>query len=141
MPIHRMTFEDQCFTAKAVGYFDNTELRLWANALNNHAESQSLPIVAVVDMVEVNRLCPTVTKIFTEAFKNPKMKGIALVMSDSMASQNMRVIDKLSDIPGVRVFATQEEAQRFARSRLSTPTVKAGWGGATVSAFAFAGSY
>jgi hypothetical protein len=138
MPIHKMTFEGNTFNAKAVGYFDNMELRLWANALNNHANT---PIVAVLDMVEVSRLCPTVTKIFTEAFKNPNMRGIALVISDSMASQNMRVIDKLGEISGLRVFMTDEEAHRFASARLSALSVKAGWNGATVSSFAFLGSY
>jgi hypothetical protein len=138
MPIHKMTLEGNTFIAKAVGYFDNMELRLWANALNNHADT---PVAAVLDMVEVSRLCPTVTKIFIEAFKNPNMKAITIVMSDSMASQNMRVIDKLGEISGVRIFSTLEEAQRFTKARLTAPPVKAGWNGATVSSFAFTGSY
>jgi hypothetical protein len=139
MPIHKMTLEGDVFVARAVGYLDNMDAKLWANALQNHAGNSLLPIAAVMDMVEVNRLCPTVTKIFSEISRNPNMRAVAIVISDSMASQNARVIDKLGEIPGVRVFPTHEEANRFARSRLTAPAVVgSGWGAATVSSFAFA---
>jgi hypothetical protein len=136
-----MTLESDLFVAKAVGYLDNTDLKLWSNALNNHASGNLFPIAAVVDMVEVNRLCPTVSKIIAEVVKNPNMRGVAVVISDSMMSQNARIIDKLGDIPGVRVFPTQEEAYRFAKARLSAPAVVGSRGGMTVTSFAFAGSY
>ncbi|MBC8170442.1 MAG: hypothetical protein H7X77_02175, partial [Anaerolineae bacterium] len=88
----------------------------------------------------VNRLCPTVTKTINEIIKASSIRAVGIVISDSMVSQNARMIDKLGEIPGVRIFATYEDAERFTAARLSAPAPARG-GMATVNAFSFAGAF
>jgi hypothetical protein len=140
MPIHKMSLEGDVFVTRAVGYMDNLDGKMWANALHNHADTHMFPIAAIIDMVEVNRLCPTVTKVINETIKASSIRGIGIVISDMMVSQNARMIDKLSEIPGVRIFATHADAERFAISRLNAPAAF-GRGGVTVNAFSFAAAF
>lgn len=135
-----MSLEGDVFFTRAVGYMDNLDGKMWANALQNHAETRLLPIAAIIDMVEVNRLCPTVTRTISEIVKSTSIRAVGIVISDVMISQNARVIDKLGEIPGVRIFATYEDAERFTTARLSAPAPMRG-GVATVSAFSFAGTF
>jgi hypothetical protein len=119
MPIHRMTIEDGVFAAKTVGYFDSVDGRMWANALRNQARGAAQPMVAVLDITEVNRLCPTIIKTVADVTRLPNFNGLAVVMDPSRCSQLCRVLDKLSELPEVRVFYTQDDAYRYARSRLN----------------------
>src|SRR5690606_27115527 len=112
MPIHRMNFENGIFAAKQVGYFDNLDGRMWANALHTHAKNDLLPLVAVVDIVEVSRICPTLVKTLTEVSKLPNLNGIAFILDPSMTSQHARIIEKLSEIPNLRFFQSSEDAYR-----------------------------
>lgn len=124
MPIHKMSLDDGVFFAKQVGYIDHVDARMWANALKNHAKTSDSPIMAVVDMTEVDRLCPTAIKEFTSSLQAVNILGVLLVTGDSMASRNSRVLGKLNELNGVRVFPTLDEARRFANTRVR-PTVGA----------------
>ncbi len=140
MPIHKMSLEGEIFTTRSVGYMDNSDGKMWANALRNHAADYRFPVPVVIDMVEVDRLCPTIPRVIQEALKNGDTSAVGIVISDSMASQNARAISKLSEIPGVRVFATAEDAHRFVLTRPAAIS-KGGWNTMTVTAFSFAGSF
>jgi len=118
MPIHRMTLEEGVFNAKAVGYFDSVDGRMWANALRNQARGGQA-LVAVVDIVEVNRICPTILKAVAEVTRLTNFNGLALVIDPSRCSQITRVLDKLGELPDVRVFFSHEDAERYARGRLN----------------------
>lgn len=118
MPIHQMNYENGVFFAKQVGYLDNVDVRMWANALSNHAQDASTPVVAVVDMVEVNRICSTMPRIITDLLTAARIRGVVLVIGDSASSQTTRIISKLSDLGRVCVFPTFDEARRFAGSKL-----------------------
>lgn len=124
MPIHKMNLDDGVFFAKQVGYIDHVDARMWANALKNHARNSDIPIMAVVDMTEVDRLCPTAIKEFSASLQAGNVLGVLLVTGDSMASRNARVLSKLDELNGVRVFPTLDEARRFASTRVR-PTVGA----------------
>lgn len=133
MPIHRMSFDNGIFQSKNVGYFDNLDGRMWANALKKHATNDLLPLVAIIDIVEVNRICPTLVKIMGDVAKTPNLNAIAFIVDPSMTSQHSRVIDKLSDIPNLRFFSNYEDAYRFAKGRLQVTV-----GSSVSSSFAYA---
>lgn len=122
MPIHKMNFEGGVFFAKQVGYIDNVDVRVWANALENYASEVNAPIAALVDMREVDRLCPSVLKIFARIVKIGNLCGVALVTSDTLVSRNARVIEKLSQLPGVLIFSGVSDAQQYA-SRMVRPSI------------------
>lgn len=114
MPIHKMHYDSGVFFAKKVGYIDAVDIRMWANALSNYATEAGAPVVAVVDLREVDRLCPTVLKVFAAILKTANLRGVALVTSDMMASRNVRVIEKLAQFPDVLLFSTLADAQGYA---------------------------
>jgi hypothetical protein len=91
---------------------------MWANALRNQARGGQ-PLVAVVDIVEVNRICPTILKTVADVTRLANFNGLAVVIDPSRCSQLTRVLDKLGELPDVRVFFSHEDAQRYARSRLN----------------------
>lgn len=140
MPIHRMYLEADVFVAKTVGYLDNLDAKMWANALRNHADTSVHPLNAVVDMVEVSRLCPTVIKILSELIKTQSTDKIGIVISESMASQNARVIDKLGEINGIRIFATYEDAYRFVQFSGAPATAACGAGNFSMFNFSTVGT-
>jgi hypothetical protein len=136
MPIHKMHFEDGVFASKSVGYLDNVDARMWANALRTHADNSPFPITAVLDVLEVNRICPTVTQILTTALTNPNVRMVVLATGGSISAQKARVIDQLSQIPGLRVASELGDARHMAQR---TPAyAKAGVGSYNVSSFALA---
>lgn len=118
MPIHKMNLDNGVFFTKQVGYLDHVDARMWANALKKYAKSSDVPIMAVVDMTEVDRLCPTVLKEFTTALQTSNVLGISLITGDVMASRKAPIIGKLGELPGVRFFPTVDEARRYAQARL-----------------------
>jgi hypothetical protein len=122
MAIEQMSFNDGIFFSKQVGYVDYVDVRLWFNALNNHACNSGLSIVVVVDMLDVDRLCPTITDALELARNNPNLLGVAMVTADSMISRNARVLDELKALPGVRLFSSVEKALQYAQSQLH-PTI------------------
>ncbi|PJF29846.1 MAG: hypothetical protein CUN52_06305 [Phototrophicales bacterium] len=136
MPIHNMNFEGGVFFAKQVGYVDDVDARMWMNALKKYASANNTPIVALVDMREVDRLCPTVLRVFNSLQGMDNVMGVALIASEQMNSRNAQVMSKLSAISGLRVFSTLDEGRSFARMRLN-PTV-GGYTTATAYSFAFA---
>ncbi|MBC8099930.1 MAG: hypothetical protein H7Y11_10855 [Armatimonadetes bacterium] len=144
MPIHRMSLEGDIFVAKAVGYLEDPDLRLWANALRNYAESGSVPLGAVMDMAEVNRVAPTAAKVLGELLKSPNVGGVGIIISDAMLTQNAKIVDKMSELNGVRMFSNWDEALRFVQARLTVPVTMGGWGTMNVSQFSsrsFASAY
>lgn len=140
MPIHKMQFEDGVFTAKSVGYMDNVDARMWANALRTHAEGSPFPITAVLDVLEVSRICPTVTQILTTALDNPNIRMVVLATGSSISAQKARVIDQLCQLQGLRIAAEVEDARRLAGvNRVGFAKIGAGSG--AVSSFTMAAMY
>lgn len=137
MPIHKMNFADGVFYAKQVGYVDNVDAKMWANALNKYAHGSTEPIIALVDAVEVNRLCPSVVKMFEDVLASPNVVGIAIATGDFVTSQKARVASTLSEIKGVRVFPEVSEAREYAQGRANS-LLKKGWASSGVTSFSFA---
>jgi len=119
MPIHRMNLENGVFSARQVGYFDHVDARMWANALSNYADTSDSPLMAVMDVSEVDRICPTTMKVFSSLASNGNLVGIALVTGSAMVSRNAKMLEKLATLAGVRVFTTYEEAMRHAKTQLN----------------------
>lgn len=118
MPIHNMAFDSGLFIARQVGYVDDVDARMWGSALKKHARGADGAIIALIDMREVERLVPTLTKVFSTALALPNLMGIIVVASDQMSSRNARVMGNLCDHSSVRVFSTMDEAMAFARTQL-----------------------
>lgn len=113
MPIHTMNFENGVFYAKQVGYFDSVDVTMWANALSNHAKRSGMSIMVIMDVTQVDRMCPTMTKAIKKAAGNGELLGVAIIASEMMASRNERVMSKLGALENVRLFNSMESARVF----------------------------
>jgi len=138
MPIHKMNFDGGIFYAKQVGYIDNVDARMWSSAVGKYAKGADAPIMAVVDMTEVDRLCPTVIKTLQKTLNDGNLIGIVLITSDMMASRNARVMGKMGALDHVRVFSSFDDAHAYVQANLR-PTF--GATPAYVSAFAAAPAF
>jgi hypothetical protein len=114
-----MQFEDGVFSARPVGYFDNMDMRMWVNTLNKYAGKYHGPVVAVMDIREVDRMCPTILKLLAGVMTTDNLNGVAVVAGNLMASQNARVLGKISELKGVRVFSSMDDAQRYVTKHMN----------------------
>lgn len=130
MPIHKMNHSDGIFFAKPVGYFDSIDGKMWSNAFKNYAKNSYLSIGAIMDMTEVDRVCPTLMKVFGEIVKLDPLVATALIIDPNMYSRNSRVIDKIATYRNVQVFHSRIEAENYVNTRLTV-------GSATVSTYSF----
>jgi hypothetical protein len=119
MPIHTMRLKDGVFFARQVGYVDNVDVRMWGSALEKYAAASPLPIMAVIDLGEADRVCPTVIREISSVLAVSHLMGVAIAAGDNMASRNAQVLSTLGALRGVRVFATLQEAREYADNRLN----------------------
>lgn len=122
MPIHNMNFESGVFFTRAVGYVDDVDVRLWATSLRNHIKKSDGPVVAIMDLRETDRLCPTTLKILTSSLQADGVLAVGIITSDSMNSRNASLMSKIGGLPRIRMFMDMDDGYVFARSQLQ-PTV------------------
>ncbi len=118
MPIHTMHVDDAVFYARQVGYVDNVDIRMWANALKKYTGSSDVPMMAVIDMTDADRLCPTAIKVLASAVVNGNLLGVAIATGDTMASRNSAVLEKVGKIANIRIFPTLDQANRYAETKV-----------------------
>ena len=122
MPIHEMSFAENIFFTRQVGYIDHIDVSTWADTLATHAQQSDVPIMAVVTMLEVDRLCPTIIDVCARVLKMTNVLGIGVVTGNSMTPRDSRILGQLKTLPGVHLFPTLDRALRFARSQ-SQPSI------------------
>lgn len=115
-----MNIENQVMTARTVGYFDNMDGRTWANAVRANT-----PLVVILDLQEVDRICPTLVKVMAEVSRTAGLRSVLLVVSSTMSSQTARMVDKLAEYGNVRALPSYEEAEQQARITVSKAQSKA----------------
>lgn len=115
MPIHTMNFNQGVFFARTVGYVDNVDGRMWGSALKEHARNSDVPVVAVMDLTGADRLCSTLPRVLADVITAENVAGVVLVVSGALASQQMRVFEKISRIQGVRAFDHLDDANGYAK--------------------------
>ena len=118
MPIHKMNFSDGVFYASKVGYTDAVDGKMWANALKKYASKSDFPITALVDLTQVDRLCPTLIKVYAKIMEEPNVHCIAIIINDAVLRRNGKVIDKLDAIPGVKAFTDVDIALSYCDGQL-----------------------
>jgi len=119
MPINTMNFKDGVFYAEPVGYFDNVDGRMWANALKNYATKHPAPIVAIVDIHHVDRMCSTLAKILSTISQHENVLAIAITTGETMSSRHDRILQKLTDISNLRVFTRLSDAEHYVMSQMN----------------------
>jgi hypothetical protein len=110
------------FFSKQVGYVDHVDARTWVDTLVTCVRNKDTSVIAVVDMLTVDRLCPTVVVVCKVALDQGNVLGIVVVTNISMTPRNARVLDELKALSGVRLFSTVEKALQYAQSQLH-PTI------------------
>lgn len=114
-----MVFEEGLFYCQMTGYVDAVDVRLWFNGLTTHVQRSEVPIIAVVDVSDAERVCPTMAERCESVRDRGNLLNIVVVTGDTRVSRNAQVFSRLEALPRVRLFAVLEKAMRFARGQLS----------------------
>lgn len=119
MPINTMSFNNNIFFTVPVGYFDNIDGRMWANALKTHAKKSASPVVALLDTRGVDRMCATLPKLLINALSYENVLAIGIVTSESMSSRHDRVLKQLIGMRDLRIFMSLADAEMFASNQIN----------------------
>lgn len=122
MPIHKMSFEDGVFFTKLVGYANHIDARRWFKALDACNMNNDAAIVAVVDMLDVDRISPTLADLCEIALADQNILNIAIIINNTMTVHNPQIIETLKSLSGVHFFSSSQMAMTFARSQVC-PTI------------------
>jgi anti-anti-sigma regulatory factor len=142
MPIHKMQFQDGVFYAKQVGYVDDTDFRMWLTALRKYAKNSDQPIMAVMDISEVDRMAATAPKLLADALSSANVRGLAIAAGGLMSSQMSRVMGAIGEMNGVRVFNAVDDARRYVEGRLAQSAKSGGaWVSYRLATYHYAYSY
>lgn len=114
MPITDYHFENSIFFAKESGQIDKTDAEAWAAALRQHAASNPIPIVALVDALEVTFVSAAARMVFAEASKTENLQAVSVATKHLLVTQTARVIGMLGERGRTYVFENLHEARQFA---------------------------
>jgi hypothetical protein len=118
MPIETMSYDGNLFFTRMVGYADHIDIRRWGKALRKHADSSLTPTVAIVDLLEVTRICPTILAVCEMVSADRDVSGVWLVVGAATTVNNLQIIEALRMLPGIFVVSSVEKAMQAARSQL-----------------------
>ena len=91
-----MTIDGSVFFARMTGYVDRVDASTWADMLVTCAQNRDVSIMAVVDMLEVDRLCPTMVQMCEITLDQANVLGLVVVTGAAMTPRNARVLDELN---------------------------------------------
>lgn len=120
MPIIETSFKDGIFFAREVGHIDREDAKVWAAQIARCAAESSTPIVSLIDALEVTFITTEARKIFVQASRIPNLKCAAVAAAGGITAQTARVIGHMAERDHTYVFASLEEARRFAEAQLDT---------------------
>ena len=114
MPIVDMSFENGIFFAREYGRVDKADAKLWAERLSHHCMTSLVPVVAVIDALDVKYISTDARQIFVKASKIPNFNVSAVAAKELVTAQTARIIAMMSEENHCYVFGSLEEAEQFA---------------------------
>lgn len=114
MPIVDMSFKDGIFFAREYGRVDKADAKVWAERLSHHCMISSVPVVAVIDALDVKYISTEARQIFVKASKIPNFKLSAVAAKALVTAQTARIIAMMSEENHFHVFGSLSEAEYFA---------------------------
>lgn len=118
MPIVDMKFEDGIFSAREYGRIEKADAKAWVEKLSHHCLTSLVPVVALVDALEVKYISTEARQIFVRASKIPNFKCSAVAAEQLITVQTARVIARMSQKDHTYIFATLKEARAFALDQI-----------------------
>ncbi len=113
MPITDYSFQDRIFFAKETGTITAEDAQEWADKLAEAAQASPLPIVALVDAMQIGSLGSTAARIFERASYTDNLLAV-VVATHAGAALTSRTIGLLGRRGGTIVLATLDAARERA---------------------------
>jgi hypothetical protein len=118
MPVIDIHFENGIFFARERGRIEKEDARLWARHAVYYAYYSPLPIIALVDALEVSHISNEARKIFARASRIPKLEAAAVAARDVVTVQTARVISLMAEDNHTHIFSTLAQAHDYAEWRM-----------------------
>lgn len=119
MPISNMYFKDGIFFAKESGIVNEADAREWVAELKRYAQESPVPIIALVDALEVTAITRTAEQVFAEGSKTANVRLSSVAAGSAMMAQVSRNISLRAKRGSSYIFMKMEEARRFAEEQAS----------------------
>jgi len=123
MPISDYDLTNRIFFAKEVGVIDAKDAEDWSNRLREAAVVSKLPIVALVDALDVKILHYQAEQIFAKTAYTDNLLAV-IVATSSTVSIQARAIGLLGKRGHTRIFSSLEEARQVAEEIVKNNTKK-----------------
>jgi hypothetical protein len=119
MPVVDISFSDGIFYSREYGVLDKDDARLWSDAAARYAAESDVPIVALIDAKEVERITPSARQIFARVSMTPNLEISVVAASDPNANRASRITGMVAINPTTFVFQDYEEARKYAIERVA----------------------
>ena len=113
MPITDYHFENRIFFAKESGDISKEDAQQWVKRLQKTASSSELPIVALVDVMEVHSVLRAAEQLFIEGAYTENLLAV-LVATNAVVSVQARTIGLLGKRGHTRIFNSLDDARSHA---------------------------
>ena len=117
MPIVDMTFENGIFFAKEVGTVNDKDARLWVDTLGGYAAASPVPVIVLVDAMELSAITGGARDIFVESSTIPNVAASVIAVRDLITAQVSRALSARGRRGATHLFSNLEEARRFAEQQ------------------------
>jgi hypothetical protein len=118
MPVVDFHFENGIFFARGRGRIEKEDARLWARHAVYYAYHSPVPIVALIDALEVSHISNQARKIFARASHILKLAAAAVAARDVVTVQTVRVISLMAEENHTHIFPTLAQAHDFAEWKM-----------------------
>lgn len=117
MPIEDFRFEDGIYYTREFGNLTVEDARLWTEFARRYAQASEMPIVAVVNALDVEQISKEAQRVFARASHIPNLDSAAVATRDA-AAQSERIGQQAVQ-KHTYVFRNLAEAVAYARQRLA----------------------
>jgi hypothetical protein len=118
MPITNYQFENRIFFAKENGQISEDDAKTWSEQLKEATETSDLPIIALVDAMDVTAMHRAAQQIFAKSAHFDNLLAV-VVATNSIASLQSRTIGFLGRRGCTRIFPSLEEARQDTKQILA----------------------
>jgi hypothetical protein len=124
MPIQDTRFENNIFYCREVGDISKVDALGWVALLRQYAATNPTPIGVLIDANDVTFISVDARMIFARSAQTPNVKAAAIVNTNPVVSQFVRMIELMSQAHNKYMFETVVEAEAFLKAQVN-PTIAA----------------
>ena len=116
MPLCYEHYREGVFSCGLDERVNEADMRQWAQLAKQYADTKIYPIVALLDVREASYITAAARQILSKSSDQHFMHAVAVVASDFVVEQNMRLTALMSASKMIEVFTELQAAQDYANN-------------------------